>query len=41
MTMEQIISGAMCESAELRRLWAEWVHGMMAKGHDEEPDEAA
>jgi hypothetical protein len=39
MTKEQILSSAMSESAELRGLWAEWLHMLMAE--EEESDTAA
>lgn len=39
MTKEQILASALADSNELRRLWAEWIHMLMAE--DDVPDEAA
>ncbi len=39
MTKEQILAGALSENAELRGLWAEWLHMLMAE--EEESDTAA
>lgn len=39
MTMDEIIRRALTESAELRNLWAEWLH--MQMDQDDEPDAAA
>jgi hypothetical protein len=39
MTKEQILANALSESAELRNLWAEWLHMLMAE--EDVPDEAA
>jgi len=39
MTEEQILARALSENAELRRLWAEWLHMLMAE--EDVPDEAA